>query len=829
MTNDPCLDEIEDYIHQDQRSVCVSDAQYIIIEGVAGSRKTDTLVRLGLRRHLRQDKNILFLTQVGSVTDEICLRVGKYLRVNVYRQGGSNHHLALSRGKTIEVANFDAWVHRQLQDQDWKHLTTMGSYHAFKAKSLHDLDNFSGFCMKNGQYADEILIDECQDFDPIKAGLIVSLLKKAPNVRAVFCGDYMQTIFEKSIGENTHPLSVFAELPCLRFYMQQCFRCPAGHITFCNKILHTALEKYKCKPLLPVRKDHDNKPFLFTHGSTVKKYDAHVLVAQLCQMTDELIAHDKSLKPSDFCYMMRKSNNQPVFEMLRVALERMWASHGHHNSVVHFMTQYDGYRSPIQWNQASNKSCLISIHGDKGKGHKAVFFIGLNQKSIPDECSMHKDRELLCHSLLNVALTRSTQYLFVGFHYTQPSIYLTQIVDDLPGHIYSSWGENHHPLYDRIASLSKFPCPDFCKQKYRALPLQVPTLNMISTTDMSRRFERPEDIFGFSPRITTIKFGSRIRLDVPDDVYPIIAKMCELMIIKDLSPDMFLTDIKWFPHDVVFTDDERVLSWVHDFHLHKWVHSTMYDQQMDLIINTFRHIIINDHALITLMEQIKNRKSHVMNACFNTPRFHRCVQSFLEKNEQPHHWWDLALLFHGDPRHINTPTLRTDRFTRLFKNIKNFITYLSGDVVFRPCHDILANISDQSELEGLGFEQGLDAHYFTNGYYYGILGTSGLLDRANKTLYDMKVSPVDFSTEWFFQTSFHASMPPRKSPHHPPKKMMVVNFLTGKMHSWDNNFINPRKLLKRIMKDYSFPDPLTDNLYKMNRHRFRCYAATTII
>lgn len=827
MTNDPCLDEIEDYINQDQRSVCVSDAQYIIVEGVAGSRKTDTLVRLGLRRHWRQDKNILFLTQVGSVTDEICSRVGKYLNTNVYRQGGSNHHIALSRGKTIEVANFDAWVHRQLQDQEWKHLSSMGSYHAFKAKSLNDLDNFKGFCLKNGQYADEVLIDECQDFDPIKANLIVSLLRKSPNVRAVFCGDYMQTIFEKSLDDHTHPLSIFASLPCARFYMQQCFRCPAGHISFCNKILHGALEKYNCKPLLSVRNDHDNKPFLFTHGSTSKKYDAHVLVSQLCQMTDTLISNDSTLKPSDFCYMMRKSNNQPVFELLRVALEKMWASHGHHNSIVHFMTQYDGYRNPIQWNQAVNKSCLISIHGDKGKGHKVVFFIGLTQKSIPDECSMHKQKELLFHSLLNVALTRSTQYLFVGFHYAQPSVYLTKIVNDLPALTYSSWRDNRHPLYDQFVALSKFPRPDFVKQIYRTLPLQVPMLNMISITDMSRRFERPEDIFGFSPRIGTIKFGSRIRLDLPDDVYPVIAKMCELILIHDLKPDLFLSDIQWFPHDVIFTDDVRVLSWVHDFHLHKWIHSDMYEQQLNLIMDTFKHIITNEPPLHSIMEQIRKRKTHVMNSCFNTPRFHKCIQAFLEQHQQPHHWWDLALLFHGNTQHIDIPPLRPDRFLRLLKNIKNFTTHLSADVVFRPCHDILANISDQSTLEGLGFEQGLDSHYFTNGYYYGILGTSGILDRTHSSIYDIKVSPVDFSTEWFFQTSFHASMPSRKSPQS-PEKIIVANLLTGKMHSWDNHFLHPRKLIKRIMNNYSFPEPLSDNLYKMNRHRFKCIASTTI-
>lgn len=822
MSSDPRLETIEDYIHQDQRSICTSGSRYIIIEGVAGSRKTDTMVRLGLRRHLLENKNILFLTQVGSVTDEICSRVGNYLKTPVYRQASSNHHLVVSNGKTIAVANFDAWVHRQLQDQEWKHLVSMGSYHSFKAKSLSGLENFRGFCLKNGEYADEVLIDECQDFDPAKAQLIVSLLQKAPHVRAVFCGDYMQTIFEKSLENNTHPIPIFASLGCERFYMQKCFRCPAGHIAFCNKILHPALVKYKCKPLVATNHDHQNKPFLFTHGSTTRKYDVHLLVSQLVHMTETLLSHDNTLKPHDFCFMMRKSNNQPVFDTLRVALENFWSCRGYTNSVVHFITQYDGYRNSIQWDHAVGKSCLISIHGDKGKGHKVVFFIGLTHKSIPDECAMHKENELLFHSLLNVALTRSTKYLFVGFHYAHPSVYLTQM-DKIETHAHTSWTTNHHLLSDRLTSCSRFPKPDFQKL-YRKSPLNIPTLNMLSIVDISRKFERPEDIFGFNPKMDVVRFGSKVRFQFPDEIYPILTRMCELILVHTLDPPLFFKDLEWFPKDVLFTEDERVLSWAHDYHLHKWVRTDMYNQQVGLIMDTYQPIIENDASLKRIMEQIRLRPVYVMHSCFNTLSFRKNISAFHEKKETIHSWWGLALMFYGLHNYQKNLIkymdidLQPHRFQSLFKNIKSFTTFLTGDIVFRPCHDILANISNHTELIDLGFERDLDDYYFENGYYYGILGTSGIMD--TKTLYDLKVSPIDFSMEWFMQTSFHASMPAKKS-QKPSEKLAVVNLMTGKMHLWNNTFQHPRKLLKRIMTHYSFPDHLTDNLYRMNHHRFR--------
>jgi hypothetical protein len=798
------------------------------MEGVAGSRKTDTMVRLGLRRHLKEKKNILFLTQVGSVTDEICSRVGDYLRTHVYRQASSNHHLAMSRGKTIEVANFDAWIHKQLQDQEWKHLTTMGSYHGFKAKTLMEMENFKGFCLKNGEYADEVLIDECQDFDAVKAELIVSLLNKKPNVRAVFCGDYMQTIFERSLDGNKHPIAIFDTLPnCQRFYMQKCYRCPAGHIAFCNQILKGAVEKHKCKQLVATNNDHQNKPFLFTHGSTAKRYDVGLLVGQLCSMVETLLSHDRDLKPSDFCFMMRKSNNQPVFEALRVSLDNLWAHHGHNNSVVHFMTQYDGYRNSIQWNHAIGKSCLISIHGDKGKGHKVVFFIGLTQKSIPDECAMHKENELLFHSLLNVALTRSTKYLFVGFHYAQPSVYLTQMGDDLEKYAHASWRPNNHELFDRMSLCSRFSNPDFIKM-YRGSPLSIPTLNMLSVVEISRRFERPEDIFGFNPKVEIVKFGSRIRLNMPDEIYPILSRMCELIIMKELDRALFIKDLEWFPKDVLFTDDDRVLSWSHDFRLYKWVNSEMYTQQLDLLMDAHHAVIDSDVSLRKTLENLRLKQSYVMHSGFNTPRFRNCVASLLENKENSHCWWDLALLFYGLQNHHQKVfkymdnVLPPNSFNRLLKNIKSFITFLSGNVVFRPCHDILATISDPSELVGLGFEPSLDERYFENGYHYGIIGTSGIIDTSNKSIYDIKVSPVDFSMEWFMQTSFHANMPVKR-PQTPPEKLVVVNLMTGKMHTWKNTFHHPRKLLKRVMKCYSFPEPLFDNLYRMNHHRFKHY------
>jgi hypothetical protein len=135
----PRLVKIEDYIHSSQKDICQANEKYIMIQGVAGSRKTDTLIRAGLRRHILHGRSLLFLTQVGSVTDEIRARIEAYMGIRIHRQMGSNHYLVRSLGKTIEIANFDAWVHRQLEDCGWPHLIHMGSFHSHKVKALHEM------------------------------------------------------------------------------------------------------------------------------------------------------------------------------------------------------------------------------------------------------------------------------------------------------------------------------------------------------------------------------------------------------------------------------------------------------------------------------------------------------------------------------------------------------------------------------------------------------------------------------------------------------------------------------------------------------------------
>jgi len=843
---DPRLKRLEDYINSDQREVCGADDRYILVEGVAGSRKTDTLIRLGLRRHLLEKKSLLFLTQVGSVTDEIRGRIESYMGVKIYQQAGSNHYLVETGETCIEIANFDAWVHRQLEDCEWKHLFQMGSYHSHKIEALLEFcgnGGIKGFCMKNGRYADEIFIDEIQDFEVVRVRLVLAILARFPRVRAAFAGDVMQTIFERSILDGSHPIVELAD--ARRFAMQKCYRCPKAHLNFCNAIMAEAQRQHSCRPLIATNENMSDKPLLFTHGSVSRQYDVHQLSLQVMDMLRILLEHDATIVPSDVCFLMRKSNDQSVFEFLRTRLDTFWAGHGHRNAVIHFATQFDGYRNSIQWGIAEGKSCLLSIHGDKGKGHKVVFFLGLTQKSIPDECAMFKNTELLYQSLLNVALTRSTQYLFVGFHHAQPSVYLSRIADQLPQLAYTSWQsqsqsqqEKIPEMYRKMAAVRRFPDPIFTN-RYRETPLRVPRLNLVTVTEMSRRFERSEDILGYKPRLETVIFGKKTSMRLPHDLYPILGHMAELMLLRILSPEVFIKDVaRWAdPTTVLFLEDERMLCWVHDFHLHRLMGSDMYAPQLLLMEETHKSIFQQDATLASVLDRLKERPTYILPKCFMTPHFRQDMMALSDtatSNESVpfRAWWNVSLLFNEIKSNHRRPYLyrfidmemqpnQRRSFRQYMENIRGLSILFSKDIVFHPSHDVLAHITDAKTLSGLGFLDDLDEKIFVTGYHYGILGQSDVLDRGNDTLFEIKASHVDFAMEWLLQNSLYACLPFRVRPS-APGNLALANVITGKMYRWKSPQCPPKTLVHRLFESIpTFPMDLIDTLCKMNHKRFK--------
>jgi len=864
VTIDPRLEKIEVYLHEEQKKIITSSDRYMMVEGVAGSRKTDTLVRLGLRRHFRENKSLLFLTQVGSVTDEIRMRLEQYLGVPIHRQHGSNHYLVISNDKTIEIANFDAWIHKQLDALEWKHLKTMGSYHTYKAEALAKMvedEKYGermrrlGFCMKNGQRAEEVLIDECQDFEASRARLVVGLLTRcSETTRAVFCGDYMQTIFDRSLQENTHPMRVFETLPeIMRFQLDLCYRCPRAHIEFGNRLMKDSLVQHERPPIRSANQNTTDRPFLFTHGSLNKQYDVYMLAGQLCDMLGILVRHDPTITPGDVCFLMRRSNDQAVFTALLPQLERFWNARKHYNVAIHFATQFDGFRNSIHWGMAEGKTVLLSIHGDKGKGHKVVFFLGLTQKSIPDECSVYKSTELLYQSLVNVALTRSTRYLFISFHHTQPSLYLSRMIEDLKDLVYRAWETDNIPvgLYREIAdrcnvsALSKNP-PNF-GLRYRETPLMVPTLNLKTVTEVSRQFERFEDLFGYRLKTETIIFGERTSFRLAHDQYPILGHMAELLLNRQVAFQTFCRELKnWQdPRQIFYTEDERLLCWVADFGLHRHIGvEELYRGQVHQMEEMHQHLFRADPHLASALTRMKSDMVYVLPQCFQSLNFQQELSRFSDTTPNEglpfRSWWRLALLFHevkGKQRRpwierhmeFDLPVSQQGCFVKMIRNVKALSVFFSKEnVLFHPSHEARAQIQTPEMLESLGFvnHPDLDEKIFRHGYHYGVTGISDVLDIDKETLYEIKASHVESSVEWWIQNTLYGCLPMRHSEmmskKYPfPKTLVLVNVVTGKLQKWLLPTVHPKVILTKLLTTHSFPSELIAHLCKICHSRLK--------
>ena len=527
-----------DYVSELQQTIVESPARLKLINGCAGSRKTDTLIKAGIYNLYNHHSNLLFLTLVGSVTDEIKTRVENYLHIEIKKLYQSNHYLGVYEGCYIEIANYDAWIHRQLEVLKCD-LTEIGDDYHEKNKRLLELivtEKCGVFYMKNNKIANCVLVDEFQDIEPVKVRLLMAIYHNNPD-NYIFCvGDYLQSIFDNAITDDAHPMNLFKTITPEYFVIDTCYRCPLAHLNFCNLIMQDYQTKYNLGAMNGINDDLINRPLLFTHQGFSNNFRGLTVTWQVVEMIKVLMEHDATITPSDIAIVMARTNKNPIFEQLKRQLKSYYATRRWTNHIKHFRTQFDSHRKSIDYTEAIGKTVLISIHGFKGKDRRVIFFIGFSNCSIPREDNMYTAKELIDQSLTNVSLTRSTQYLFVGFTYNAPSIYLSHQQHHLATTCYCSWrhDEIDDAIYRKIAVNSNevlLKCQRTTTPKfdivYRQQQICKPAIHFI--TDLAANLHVPVDV-----TTTPVVFGENvtIRTKLNDDVYQFIGYIGELMIIR---------------------------------------------------------------------------------------------------------------------------------------------------------------------------------------------------------------------------------------------------------------------------------------------------------
>jgi hypothetical protein len=366
--------------------------------------------------------------------------------------------------------------------------------------------------MIDGKSADVLLCDELQDVDEERALLLATMasagLKRQqqsdlpsslgllpPNsskpFKCVAVGDRLQSVFDHAFesGLESHPFNTWIRFTdnTTRVELPTCFRCPESHIRLVNLLMGKFQDAHNLSPIVSVRKDvtPGSRPILFAHESTGKNIGATAAALRVVALVSSYFDADKSLRPSDVAIVMAKINNSAVMGVLEVKLEEEFVrrfgngkdeettektkeeenglelietagastSKSGRWHVHYFATEADAARITIKWSRAKNKAALCSVHAIKGRSARLVVFLGVTEGAIPREARVYRHVELVDQSILNVGLTRSTQYLAVGFAFRRPSRYLFDHKEELHKYAALTWDSSSDDVIDPSDSI----------------------------------------------------------------------------------------------------------------------------------------------------------------------------------------------------------------------------------------------------------------------------------------------------------------------------------------------------------------------------------------
>lgn len=832
-----------EYVSLEQEVAVESPAKYKLINGCAGSRKTDTLVKCAIRHlHGPEPSPILFLTLVSSVTDELRQRLESTLQISIEKQGISNHYVGRygPHHTPIVIANFDAWVH--LMCTQLAIPIEDASAHDLKKEELlrriRELPSCICFTRATGHYAGLLLLDEFQDFSPTAAKIVVELSKRNGCLKTIAAGDYLQTIFEHDEADEAgaHAMNIFKEVEPAFFQLSTCFRCPKGHIAFNNMLMQKAQKKYALEPMACNNDMSADKPVLFCHPAISKNADARITAEIVYRQIQVLMSHDTTIVPADIAIIMARSNENAVFIQLKILLEKFYGRIGFPGAVHIFETRVDGGHKTIRWEDAVGKTVMISIHGDKGRGHKVVFFLGFTELSIPKDANLFKPREIVCESLANVATTRSTKYLLIGFNDTFPSRYLHNIYNNIEELCYCSWSsrETVPDIYRELLDVSldlhnAEPVWQEVEKKYRQKQLNTSSANknrLFVTESISRDFERPSCLVKhpWKRDMRCDPFGTSSRLITPfrDDHFIIFGEMAELMILRNRGIFHGDKTLLKYLDGAVFTKDERTLNFVYDYQINSATSFGDMIARVSECKRDYEKYFVRNPEFLKAFDSCFTSYRKVLHNVFSSVKFYRELELFLSgdrpNSEIPSEvFWNVTLFFNhidgGGGSGLYRPAIFTymDYFKEnievLHENIRIFNQRLTDTLKSEHSMIVQAHITNRDKLIDLGVVD-IDKKDNPQGYVFSIHGRLDIYDAGTETLYEIKASVRDEpSKEWLTQAIMYCLMLGRERII--PKRICIVNILKGESYVWDSL---PVMSLKHVIES------AIKNKYKIHPH-----------
>ena len=798
-----------DFISEAQQKIVFSDSKYKLINGCAGSHKTDTLIKACIRQ---LDKNIvpvLFLTLVSSVTIEIKERLERYLKIKIDKQGSTNHYLGRYKESDICISNFDAWIHLMLEDQtdDKCEIDKIGEWYSEKVNILLKMStNTELKCtMKNKIEPKLIIIDEAQDLSYEKISILTNIVTNNKNIHIYIAGDYLQTIFKQDTTEIGiyHAMNVFKLLQPEYFDLNVCMRCPKGHIDFNNFLLEDIQKKYNIPKMKYKNKDDINKPLIFTHLKASDNTTGRANAEIITNMIATLMEKDQSIIPGDIAILMGKVTNNYIYSQLQDTLGKLYQKKGYNNAVLIMSTYGDGYHNSLKWDKTHSKTVLLSIHGDKGKSHKVVILMGVTEKSIPREFHLYTEREIVSESLLNVGITRSLKYLFMGFTYNYPSRYMFSKYKDLNKYAYLTWSDkkNIPEPYHSVIKCQEYMMPvwSICEKYRKSKICSSIKANIEIKQDISKDLEYAESIFEnkWSDNISIDLANNITDLNLNEDKSILLGIMTEILIQRQVGKselDEKLENIYlmmlYRNDNINYTNDEQFLSCMMDVNV---IISRYTEYSRQLCQNEFNDYLEKNMYFFRNNIELKQKIVHhyqnkklVLHRIFDNQEFRNdlCdIVSFKDNRDiLPSSYWHVTIFFtfffsnHYKPASVKYYNDFITNLNPIHENVSGFISnYLqNSECIFEKSLYVESEFSE-SQLRSINQ---------SNNYKLKIAGRCDIYDTKNGNLFEIKASSSDAcSNEWIIQTLMYSLL--LNVYGFSVKNMYIVNIISGKIWNWE--------------------------------------------
>ena len=629
--------------------------------------------------------------------------------------------------------------------------------------------------------------------------------------------------------------------------------------------------------------NQSNKPVLFGHDCISKNDTSHKLAQSISNTIIKIIQLDKEIKPDDIAIIMKKSNSNYVFEHIKNILPKLYKKYNiQHNlniqmeniqteninsQLVHFETSGDGYSNSINWDKAKNKTVLISIHGDKGKGHKVVFFLGLSKKSIPSDYNIGRDFELVDISLLNVALTRSLKYLFIGFTFVSPSVYLSNKHLEFDKYCYLAWDKDIYAKLEKqdlnvysesIKELNKYwfdslksnlKNPNFIIgdniDAYSKLPIK---LNINVSQDISK------DMVGFIEQIIPniiieedcVDLYEPVNLNgIPESFYKIFGFVGELLLMRlNMIEEKNFGVFGWILGlDIYYTDFDSFLNIIYDYKLNNYINDL--GCWKDKVIEIQFESILNDknEDIMDLMLELElsTKPKFILNQFYKKYNIEQFIIEFCSdiSNKdfcfaQPDNINKIIIIamilseFNCEIRRdfiysVVESVLKFSELGKIINQIISNVQYVWDNLIksnkinliqFQKNISIEKKIKNKNILKYYGFNYKTDKSIYKNGLKIGIGGICDLIvsdESGNNTnLFELRTGlKTSFSNEWVLQIIVYniliGIVDQTKI-----QSNWIINLFDGSIYKI--NFKSDIQIIKNILKLYDFDDYLINHI-----------------